>query len=326
MTDNKKLVFSAPPHLRDKGTVSAAMRDVFIALLPITAAAIYFYRLNAIFVIAVCLVSAVLTELLFTRILNKKSHLNDWSALLTGLLVALTFSATTEWWKAAIASFIAIGIAKELMGGLGWNRFNPALFGRVSIIILAPLLAYVTGWLAPFGVKFGSVDAITQATPLAMLKTGLAMPPLIQLFLAFPGGGALSEISPLALLIGAAYLFYKRHISWHIPVSIIAMVALLTLILGQNPLYQLFTGGIMLGAFFMATDWVTSPFTQTGKLIFGMAIGILIVVFRLGLAPTEGVAYAILIMNAFVPMIERGTYRRQFGKIKAVVVPMAEKK
>jgi len=320
VSDTKKLVFSASPHLKDKGTVSTAMRDVFIALLPVTAAAIYFFRLYAVFLIAVSLITAVLTELLFRRIMNKKPSLHDWSALLTGLFVALLFPATTPWWTVVIATFIAVGIAKELMGGLGWNLFNPALFGRVAIIILAPWLAYITGWFAPLAVNLGSVDALTQATPLAMLHMGAAeMPPLWQLFVAYPGG-ALSEVSPMLLLIGAAYLFYRGHINWRIPLSILGTVVILTAILGQNPVYHICTGGIMIGAFFMATDWVTSPFTDRGKLIFGIAIGVLIVVFRLALAPTEGVAFAILIMNAFVPLIDRKTVRPYFGRAKAVAV------
>ena len=291
------------------------MRDVFIALIPVVAVAIYFYHIYAAFLIVVCLVTAVLTELLFRKLSNKKPSLHDWSALLTGLFVALLFTATTPWWKAAIATFIAVGIARELMGGLGWNRFNPALFGRVAMILLAPLFAYVDDWFAPLAVNMGAVDVVTQATPLAMLNAGLEMPPLGQLFLAFPGG-ALSEVSPLALLIGAAYLFYRKHITWHVPVSMLVAIAILTLIAGQNPLYHLFTGGIMIGAFFMATDWVTSPFTDRGKLIFGACIGVLVVIFRLGLSPTEGVAFAILIMNAFVPYIDKAMKRPSFSEPK----------
>ncbi len=324
VSDTQNLVVSSSPHIKDEGTVSKAMRDVFIALMPITLVAVYFYQFYAVFLIAVCLVTAVLTELLFRKMMNKQANLQDWSALLTGLFVALLFPATTPWWKAAIATFIAIGIARELMGGLGWNRFNPALFGRVSLIVLAPLFAYVDGWFAPLAVNFGSIDIMTQATPLAMLHMGVEMPALSQLFIAFPGG-ALSEVSPLALLIGAAYLFYRGHIGWRIPVTILGTVVILTAIAGQNPLYHLFTGGMFIGAFFMATDWVSSPFTDKGKLIFGVCIGILIVVFRIGLSPTEGVAFAILIMNAFVPLIERKTSRPHFGKIKAVAVPMVDK-
>lgn len=325
VSDTQKLVVSSSPHIKDEGTVSKAMRDVFIALIPISLVAIYFFQFYAVFLIAVCLVTAVLTEILFRKMMNKQPDIGNWSALLTGLFVALLFPATTAWWKPMIATFIAVGIARELMGGLGWNRFNPALFGRVSLIILAPIFGFVDSWFKPLAVNLGSVDIMTQATPLAMLQMGVQMPPLGQLFLAFPGG-AMSEASPLALLIGAAYLFYKGHIGWRIPVSILATVAVLTLIAGQNPLYHLFTGGMMIGAFFMATDWTSSPFTDKGKLIFGVCIGILIVLFRLALSPTEGVAFAILIMNAFVPMIERNTSRPQFGKIKAIPVPMVENK
>jgi Na+-translocating ferredoxin:NAD+ oxidoreductase subunit D len=320
VSDTQQLVFSASPHLKDKVTVPTAMRDVFIALLPVTAAAIYFFRWYAVFIIAVSLATAVLTELLFRRVMNKKPSLNDWSALLTGLFVALLFTAATPWWTVVIATFIGVGIAKELMGGLGWNIFNPALFGRVAVILLAPWLAYVTRWFAPLSVNFGPIDAMTQATPLAMLLMGTEeLPSLGRLFVGFPAG-ALSEVSPLLVLIGAAYLFYRGHINWRIPVSILATVVVLTAILGHNPVYQICTGGIMIGAFFMATDWVTSPFTGRGKVIFGIAIGVLIVVFRLALAPTEGVAYAILIMNAFVPLINRKTAHAQFGRVKAVPV------
>ncbi len=325
MSDTQKFVVSSSPHIKSHETVSNAMRDVFIALMPVTLVSIYFFRFYAVLTIAVCLVTAVLTEILFKRLMHKKPQLHDWSALLTGLFVALLFQATTPWYKAALATFIAVGIAKELAGGLGWNRFNPALFGRVALVILAPLYAYVNQWFQPLHIHLGGLDTITQATPLAMLRAGLEMPPVSQLFFAFPAG-ALSEVSPFALILGAAYLLYRKHIGWRIPVSILGTMIVLTLITGENPIYHLVTGGIMIGALFMATDWVTSPFTDKGKIIYGVAIGVLVVVFRVGFMITEGVAFAILIMNAFVPMIERMTARSQFGKIKVVQVPMAENK
>ncbi len=325
MNKVQSLITSSSPHIKSDETISNAMRDVFIALLPVTLVSIYFFQAYAVLTIAVCLVTACLTEVLFRKLMNKKPTLYDWSALVTGLFVALLFQATTPWYKAALATFIAVGIAKELAGGLGWNRFNPALFGRVALVVLAPAYAYVNQWFQPLHINLGMLDTITQATPLAMMRAGMVMPSVGELFTGFPAG-ALSEVSPLALLIGAAYLFYKKHISWHIPVSIIGTVVVLTLIAGQNPIYHIVTGGIMIGAFFMATDWVSSPFTTKGKIIFGICIGILIVVFRVGLLITEGVAFSILIMNAFVPMIERMTSRSQFGKIKAVAVPMADNK
>jgi Na+-translocating ferredoxin:NAD+ oxidoreductase subunit D len=326
VSTTEKLVFSSSPHLKDKGTVSTGMRDVFIALLPVAAAAIYFFRLYAVFTIAVSLITAVLTELLFRRAMNRKPSLHDWSALVTGLFVALLFPASAAWWTVVIATFLAVGVAKELMGGLGWNLFNPALFGRVAVILLGPWLVYVNRWFAPLSVNLGPIDSLTQATPLAMLNMGAAeLPSLGRLFVGYPAG-ALSEVSPLLVLIGAGYLFYRGHISERIPVSILGTVVVLTAILGQNPIYHICTGGIMIGAFFMATDWVTSPFTSRGKLIFGVGIGVLIVVFRLGLPPTEGVAFSILIMNAFVPLLDRKTARAQFGKVKAMAVPMAQTK
>lgn len=325
MNKVQSLITSSSPHIKSDETLSNAMRDVFIALMPITLVSIYFFQAYAVITIAVCLATAALTEVLFRKLMNKKPTLYDWSALVTGLFVAMLFQATTPWYKAALATFIAVGIAKELAGGLGWNRFNPALFGRVALVVLAPAYAYVNQWFQPLHINLGPLDTITQATPLAMMRAGMVMPSVGELFVAFPAG-ALSEVSPLALLIGAAYLFYKKHISWRIPVSIIGTVVVLTLLAGQNPIYHIFTGGIMIGAFFMATDWVSSPFTDKGKIIFGICIGILIVVFRVGFLITEGVAFSILIMNAFVPMIERMTSRSEFGKIKAVAVPMADNK
>jgi len=325
VSDNQKLIVSSAPHLKSDVSVATAMRDVFIALLPVTLVSIYYFRFYAVLTIAVCMITAVLTEILFRRLMHRKPSLYDWSALVTGLFVALLFQATTPWYKAALATFIAVGVAKELAGGLGWNRFNPALFGRVALVILAPLYAYVNQWFQPLHINLGPLDTITQATPLAMLRANMPMPSIGELFVAFPAG-ALSEVSPLALLIGAAYLFYKGHIGWRIPVSIIGTVVVLTLIAGENPVYHLVTGGLMIGAFFMATDWVTSPFTDKGKLIYGIAIGALVVLFRVGFMITEGVAFSILIMNAFVPMIEKLTSRPQFGKVKAVAVPMADKK
>jgi len=298
------------------------MLDVIIALIPISAVAVYFFGVNAIFTIAVCLISAQLTDLAFKAMLGRRSAGFDGSALLTGLLIALCFTVNTSWWTLIIASVIGVGIAKELMGGIGWNRFNPALMGRVSAVLLAPLfLNAVNTAFAPLGFSLAPIDTVTQATPLALIKMGAAMPPLGQMFLAFPGGG-LAEVSPLALLIGGAFLLFRGHIKWHIPVSIFATVFVLSLIFGGGPvaaLYQLFAGGLMLGAIFMATDWVTSPVTPKGMLIFGVAIGVLITVFRLFLSPVEGTAFSILIMNAFVPMIDRFTKHPVFGAQPAPV-------
>ena len=310
-----QLTVSPSPHLRTPATVPHAMRDVLIALAPVTLVSIALFKFYALFLIAVCLLTAVLTELLFRKILDKPVTLHDGSALVTGLLVAMLFGPGTAWWTAALATFIGIGLAKELMGGLGWNRFNPALFGRLAVIMIYPLFYYVTAAFAPLRPYFGPIDLVTQATPLALIKQGVELPGLSNLFFAFPGG-ALSETSALALLVGGAYLICKKQISWHAPVSIIGTVAVMALLFGQNPLYHVLAGGVIIGAFFMATDWVTSPITPKGKVIFGAAIGVLLMLFRVVLAPTEGMAFSILIMNGFVPLIDRMTKRLKFGETK----------
>lgn len=316
-----RLTVTPSPHLHSKESVSNAMRDVLIALIPVTLVSIYIYRSYALLLIAVCLGMAVLTELLFRKIRRARATLSDGSAMVTGLLVALCFSPGTAWWTAALAVFIGIGLAKELMGGLGWNRYNPALFGRLSVILLLPIFHQVTYVFSPLKQNFGSVDVLTQATPLALLAQGTGYPSLVQMSLAYQGG-SLGETSALALLVGGLYLIYKKHITWHIPLSVIAAVAVMALLFGTNvlgvgsPLYHILGGGVLLGAFFMATDWVTSPITPVGKIIFGVTIGILLMVFRLFLPPTEGMAFSILIMNAFVPVIDRYTKRLKFGEFK----------
>lgn len=309
------LQFSSSPHLHSRAQVSTAMRDVIIALIPVSLVATYFFKLNVPFLIFVCIASAMLTEVIFRKILRKPVTLHDGSAILTGLLVALCFSAATPWWMAMVATFIGVGLAKELLGGLGWNRFNPALFGRVSVILLAPWITLLNNEFFHWRVSFPGIDSIAQATPLARLQMGLPLPNMGTFFFGYPGGG-IAETSAFALIIGGAYLLYRKHISWHIPVSMLGTVFVGVAILGHNPFFHLVSGGLLLGAFFMATDWVTSPITKKGQIVFGVCIGILVVIFRIVLAPTEGVAFAILIMNAFVPYIDNATRRLKFGETR----------
>ncbi len=308
-----RLVVDSSPHLSSDKKVSRAMYDVMIALVPIVLVSIYFFQMHAIFTIVICMATAALTELLFRKLFNKPHTLHDGSALLTGLFVALLFPATVNVFTAIFATFIAVGIAKEAVGGLGWNIFNPAIFGRTMVIILSPIFVWLREAFVYLQADLGPVDVMTQATPLAMLQAGMEMPSYGEMLIAFPGG-ALSEMSPLALIIGGAYLLYRGQINWRIPATIIGTVFVLSLISGADPIYQLLSGGIMIGAFFMATDWVTSPINDKGKIIFGVAIGVLIVLFRLGLGATEGVAFSILIMNAFVPYIERKTKHPSFSE------------
>ncbi|HHX74016.1 MAG TPA: RnfABCDGE type electron transport complex subunit D [Firmicutes bacterium] len=310
-----KFMLSSSPHLHSGDNVRRAMLDVIIALVPIMLVALYYFKLNTPFLILVCVVTAILTEIIFRHLMGKKPQIQDGSAILTGILVALCFSAATPWWLAASATFIGVGFAKELVGGLGCNRFNPALFGRVAVILLAPWLTYLNNEFFFWRISFPGIDSVAQATPLGMLQMGQPLPNMGTFFFANQGGG-MAETSAFFLLLGAAYLFYRKLITWHIPVSILATVFIGTAIMGEHPLYHLFSGGLLLGAFFMATDWVTSPITKKGQIIFGICIGIIIVIFRTLLAPTEGVAFAILIMNGFVPTIDRYTRRPAFGEAK----------
>jgi len=307
MSQPGKLPVSAAPYLKEDISIHTAMRDVMIALLPVTLVSVYFYRAYAVMMVAVCMITAALTEIVFRKIRGKKATLHDGSALLTGLFVALLYQATASPVSAILATILAVGVARELSGGLGMNRFNPALFGRVCMIFLAPLLA----GLAIGSPNLGTVDVVSQASPLALLGGGMEMPSYLRMFLAFPGG-ALSESSPLALLVGGGYLYMRGHIRLRVPLTIFATVFILALVTGQDPLYHLLSGGIMIGALFMATDWVTAPITASGRVIFAVGIGVLVMFFRVLLPPTEGVAFSILIMNAFVPIIDKATRHYAF--------------
>jgi electron transport complex protein RnfD len=307
------LAVTAPPHIKSKEEVSHAMRDVLIALIPVVAVSIGFFRLYAVVNLAVAAGTAVFCEVIMRRIMGGKAMVKDCSAIVTGLLLALLMPPTVPFWYVIIGTVIAVAIVKELMGGLGFNLFNPALLGFVSTLFLSRI------W-EPITLNLGSISGITAATPLTYIKpTALSglRPGYWDLFLG-NAGGALSEVSVLAILVGAAYLLYKRQITWHIPVSIIATVFILTAILGENPLYMILAGGLMLGSFFMATDWVTSPDTGTAQIAYGILIGALVVMIRLFSSATGAVAYAILIGNAFTPLFNRLFVRRKFGEVKSV--------
>ena len=312
------LAVSGPPHIRSKEVVSTGMRDVLIALVPVVAVSLVYFRLDAVITFASCIVAAIVSEAVMRKIMGRELTLKDYSAIVTAVLLALCLPPALPWWYAAIGTIVAVAIMKELMGGLGVNIFNPALFGFAFLIICSRWLAGLNSALNSIAYR-GSISGVTTATPLAWVKPEALSGPrpgYWSLFLANPGG-AIGEVSVLALLVGAAYLLYRGHITWHIPFSIIATVFVLTAILGQNPLYAILAGGVMLGAFFMATDWVTSPSTNVGKIIFGIGIGVLIVVIRLYAAPLEGVAYAILIFNALTPLINRIVKKKWFGAVKA---------
>ncbi|MCP4716270.1 MAG: RnfABCDGE type electron transport complex subunit D [Deltaproteobacteria bacterium] len=321
------LIVSTPPHLKNGETAHCLMFDVYIAAIPLIIASTVVFGLRALWIILLCIVTAKLTEI-FVQVFFTSRHLKlkdlpsnlltseeltfmDGSAAVTGLLMACTLPPGVPYWIPIIGTVVAIVVGKHLFGGIGYNIFNPALVGRAFLLAAWP--GIMTQWKQPvawFGAtQAAAVDAVTTATPLAALKQSDQATPLLNLFLGNTGG-CIGETSTVALLIGAAYLLYKGTITWHIPLTYIGTVFLLTLILGQDPFLHIFAGGLMLGAFFMATDVVTSPVSKSGRYIFGAGAGIITVLIRQFGGYPEGVCYAILIMNALTPMIERYTSRR----------------
>lgn len=312
---NQDFIVTAPPHIKGKDMVSTGMRDVAVALVPLVAVSLGFFRLYALVNLVACVATAITCEYVMRKLMRKEPTIGDFSAVVTGLLLALILPPTVPFWWAMIGTIIAVAIVKELMGGLGVNLFNPALFGFVSLIILSQLFGPIKETIS-----LGSINGVTSATPLTFIKGGALnglRPGYWSLFLGH-AGGALGEASVLAVLVGAAYLMYKGHITWHIPTSIIGTVFVLSAILGENPLYMILAGGVMIGSFFMATDWVTSPDSRLAQVIYGVIIGVLIVVIRLYAAPTGAVAYSILIGNALTPLLNRLFVRKKFGEVKAV--------
>ena len=320
---------SSSPHVHTPEDVPWIMRQVVYALIPGALVGVYFFGIPAIKVIAVAVASCVAMEALWQKLTGSPLTINDGSAALTGLLLAMNLPSGAPWWLVVIGSFVAIIIAKQIFGGIGNNPFNPALVGRVFLLISFPVA--MTTWPEPRSFFTQTADATTGATPLGALKTAIfehgtiGAAPEMNLMDPFLGnvGGSLGEISALALILGGVYLIARRIITWHIPVVYIATVAVLTGILWlinpegyANPVFHLVAGGLMLGAFFMATDMVTSPITNMGKIIFAVGCGAITVVIRLWGGYPEGVSFAILIMNAFVPLINRATKPTKFGVVR----------
>ena len=300
-----RYLLSSSPHAHASVSVTRLMLDVILALLPTTAAGIAFFGWPALWTVLTCVVSAVATEALCRRAMGREQTVGDLSAVLTGLLLALNLPAGLPLWMAAAGSVFAIAIAKQVFGGLGMNPFNPALAARAFLLI--SFTGPMTTWLKPFWWR--SPEAMTTATPLATQE----FPGFADLFLGMMPG-CIGEVSAMALLVGAAYLLVRRVITWHIPVAFLATCAVCALVLGGAPVHvQLLSGGIVLGACFMATDYVTSPASAKGKLIFGCGCGLLCMLIRRFGAYPEGCSFAILIMNAFAPLISRWTKPKPFG-------------
>jgi electron transport complex protein RnfD len=308
-------VITPSPHLRSKENTASAMKDVLVALVPVTVAALVAFTYNALFNILLAVGSCLFFEWLVCRLRGRESTLKDGSAAVTGLLLALLFPPKIQWLNIIIASFVAIVVVKELMGGLGRNIFNPALFGFVFALTCSGLLASWTGHL---GFLPGGFDGVSAATPLAYIKHGLEGPHPSYLALLFGNhGGAISEVGAFWVLLGGAYLIYRRVIRWTIPVTILATVLIFGYIVGSDGLYHVLAGGLMLGAFFMATDWVTSPMFTAGQVAYGILIGILVVLIRVFGGPAGGVAYSILLGNAFVPLLDKVFKPKRFGEVAA---------
>ena len=316
---SSSIIVSGTPHVRSKESIQSIMRDVVIALIPASVMGIYYFGMRALMLIIVSIVSSVVFEWGYEKILKKPVTISDFSAILTGLLLALNLPATASWWVPVVGSFIAIVIAKQFYGGLGQNFINPALIGRAFLVAAYP--TQTTG--AAFATGRMVVDASTYATPLAELKAGTAIVNADAIKNALIGniGGTIGETCAIALIIGGIYLLIKHVISWRIPVVYIVVVFILTSLMRGNGflggVYEIFCGGLMLGAIFMATDYVTSPISAEGQIIFAIGCGVLTSLIRVYGGYPEGVSYSILIMNLAVPLIDRVTRPRIFGEVKA---------
>ena len=332
-TTENHFVLSSSPHAHANSSVRRIMLDVIIALIPTTLAGLWFFGLPALWTVLVCVSTCVLTELACRVAMKRENTIGDLSAVLTGLLLALNLPAGIPLWMAVVGSVFAIAVAKQVFGGLGMNPFNPALAARAFMLI--SFTGPMTTWLRPISRSCcsscnGGADIATMATPLATMKRMFsadvaanatphfqnAMDSLPSLWDMLIGNmpGCIGEVSALALALGCAYLLWRKVITWHIPVVFIATVFVYSLIAGGAPAYaQVLTGGVMLGACFMATDYVTSPITAKGKIIFGFGCGLLCMLIRQFGGYPEGCSFAILIMNAICPLINRWTQPKPFG-------------
>ncbi|MDD3876468.1 MAG: RnfABCDGE type electron transport complex subunit D [Bacteroidales bacterium] len=327
------LTVSGSPHIKGVDNVKKIMYGVVIAMIPAMLISFYFFGLGAIKVTLVAIASCLLFEFLIQRFLLKgKTTINDGSAIITGILLSFNVPSSMPSWMIIIGSLVAIGIAKMSFGGLGKNPFNPALVGRVFLLISFPV--DMTNWPKPQAFSTALTDAITGPTPLAIVKEGISKGQTIPEIMSsgkIPAyvdmlfgnmGGSLGEISTIAILIGGLYLLFRKIITWHIPVSFIGTTFVFALILWLidpslyiNPLFHLITGGLMLGAVFMATDMVTSPMSKTGQIIFGFGCGVLTILIRVWGAYPEGVSFAILLMNSVTPLINKGFKPTKFGEV-----------
>ena len=331
MTDykNLKLIATSNPHIRSNETTQTIMRDVVVAMLPALVFACVRFGARALALTAVSVVACVFWEWLYRKLMKKHQTVGDLSAVVTGMLLAFVSPVTMPYWMAVVGAFFAIIIVKQLFGGIGKNFVNPALAGRAFLV--GSYAGVMTTWVDPAACKaplMGSTaDIVTAATPMAYLKVGdmeglVSQYSVSDMFIGMCGG-SMGEVSALALLVGGAYLIYRKVIGWQIPVAYIGTVAVLSFLFPKTGsgiefmLYSVFGGGLFLGAIFMATDYVTSPVTKKGQLIFGIGCGLFTVLIRYFGSYNEGVCYSIMVMNLLVPLIEKYTKPTRFGVVKS---------
>jgi electron transport complex protein RnfD len=303
-----KMIVSFSPHIRSKATTQRIMLDVIIALCPAIVASVFVFGPRSALIIGICVAVCVLLEWGFQKLVKRQNTVKDLSAIITGILLAFNLPVEIPVWQAVFGSFVAIIFVKMLFGGIGKNFANPAATARIVMFIA--FSTEMTTW-----VKLP--DAISGATPLVLLERGEfeSLPGIWNMIIGMRGG-CLGETSALLLLIGGAYLLIRRVITWHAPVAFIGTVFALTAILGEQPVYHLFAGGLFLGAIFMATDYATTPQTNWGRIIFGAGAGLITVLIRLYGSYPEGVAFSILLMNIAVPYINKLTLRKALGAKK----------
>ena len=314
MESKKLLIVSPSPHFRDKTTTATVMRDVIIALIPALVASVVLFGMRVLLVELVCVAACVLFEGLFNKVTGHRQTVGDLSAVVTGLLLSFNLPPQIPLYMAVIGCFVSIVIAKQLFGGIGNNFANPAILGRV--VLLVSFSQAMTTWVVPQRADAG-IELVSGATPLATIAaTGSAGNlSYLDMFLGLGKGGCIGEVCGFALLIGFAYLLIRKIITPTIPVAFIGTVLVFTLLLGQDPIAHLLTGGLLLGAIFMATDYSTSPVTESGKVIFGIGCGLLTVLIRVFGSYPEGVSFAILLMNILCPHIDRLTRTKPFGGV-----------
>lgn len=305
-----KLIVSPSPHDENCTKTSAIMLNVIIALLPAWGAAVYFFGMRVIPLTAVCIGSCVCFEYFCRSLMKRSNTISDLSAVVTGLLLAMNLPVTAPYWMGVIGSFVAIVVVKQLFGGIGQNFANPAITARIVLMVSFPSMSH---WINPLEYNY---DAVSSATPLVLASSGDNVPSYLDLFIG-KTGGCLGEVCALGLLIGGLYLAFRKIISLAAPISFIGSVFLLSWLGGEDPVYQILAGGLFLGAFFMATDYATTPITTKGKIAFGLGCGIITFVIRhFGTYP-EGVSFSILLMNVLTPYIEQLTRTKVLGAKEA---------